>query len=76
LVSHQRIEAGSKQIQAIIEMGPPRCIKDVQKLTGCMVALNHFISQLGKKGLPFFKLLKKDEQVRVDRGSQGGFQKP
>jgi hypothetical protein len=40
-------------------MGPPRCVKDVQKLTGCMVALNHFISWLGEKGLPFFKLLKK-----------------
>jgi tagatose-1,6-bisphosphate aldolase len=25
----------------------------------CMAALNRFISQLGKKGLPFFKLLKK-----------------
>jgi ribonuclease HI len=30
----------------------------VQKLTGCIVALNRFISQLGERGLPFFKLLK------------------
>jgi hypothetical protein len=40
-------------------MGPPRYVKDVQKLTGCMVALNRFISRLSEKGLPFFKLLKK-----------------
>jgi hypothetical protein len=40
-------------------MGPPRCVKDVQKLTGCIAALNRFISQLVEKGLPFFKLLKK-----------------
>jgi hypothetical protein len=40
-------------------MGPPRNIKDVQKLIGCMAALYHFISRLGEKGLPFFKLLKK-----------------
>jgi len=40
-------------------MTQPHCIKDVQKLTGCMAALNRFISQLGEKGLPFFKLLKK-----------------
>ena len=40
-------------------MGPPRTIKDVQKLTGCMAALNRFISRLGEKGLPFFKLMKK-----------------
>jgi hypothetical protein len=33
-------------------------IKDVQKLTGCMVALNRFISRLGERGLLFFKLLK------------------
>jgi hypothetical protein len=59
LVSHREIEASSKQIRAITEMGPPRCIKDVQKLTGCMAALNRFISRLGEKGLPFFKLLKK-----------------
>ena len=59
LVSHHRIEASDKQIRAIIEMGPPQSVKDVQKLTGCMAALNRFISRLGEKGLPFFKLLKK-----------------
>ena len=58
LVSHRGIEASTKQIRAITEMRPPRCIKDVQKLTGCMAALNRFISRLGEKGLPFFKLLK------------------
>jgi hypothetical protein len=40
-------------------MYPPHCVKDVQKLTGCKAALNCFISQLGEKVLPFFKLLKK-----------------
>jgi hypothetical protein len=59
LVSHHGIEASTKQIHVIIEMGPPRCVKDVQKMTGCMAALNRFISRLGEKGLPFFKLLKK-----------------
>jgi hypothetical protein len=37
-------------------MRAPTCIKDVQKLTGCMAALNRFISKLGERGLPFFKL--------------------
>jgi hypothetical protein len=59
LVSHRGIKASTKQIRTIIEMGPPRCVKDIQKLTGCMAALNRFISRLGEKGLPFFKLLKK-----------------
>jgi hypothetical protein len=32
------------------------------KLTGMMVALGRFISKLGQKGLPFFKLLKKSDK--------------
>jgi hypothetical protein len=38
------------------------CIKDVQKLTGCMAAQNRFISKLGERGLSFFKLLKHQEK--------------
>ena len=40
-------------------MDAPATIKDVQKLTGCMAALNRFLSRLGERGLPFFKLLKR-----------------
>ncbi|GAA0158213.1 hypothetical protein LIER_15300 [Lithospermum erythrorhizon] len=29
--------------------------KDVQKLTGCLVALSRFISKSGERNLPFFK---------------------
>ena len=43
-------------------MKPPTCVKDVQKLTGCMAALSHFISHLGENGLAFFKLLKAQEK--------------
>jgi hypothetical protein len=46
------------KITAITDMRAPATIKDVQNLTGCMAALNRFISQLGERGLPFFKLLK------------------
>jgi hypothetical protein len=53
MFSHRGIEVGTKQIRAIIEMGPPCYVKDVQKLTSCMAALNRFISQLDEKGLPF-----------------------
>jgi hypothetical protein len=43
-------------------MKSPKCVKDIQKLTGCMAALSHFISWLREKGLPFFKLLKAKEK--------------
>jgi hypothetical protein len=46
------------KITAITDIEAPATIKDVQKLTGCMAALNRFISRLEKRGLHFFKLLK------------------
>jgi hypothetical protein len=58
IISNRGIEANPVKITAITDMEAPATIKDVQKLTGCMATLNRFISQLRKRGLPFFKLLK------------------
>jgi hypothetical protein len=57
-VSNRGIEANPVKTTAITDMEAPATIKDMQKLTGCMAALNRFISRLGERGLPFFKLLK------------------
>jgi dsDNA-binding SOS-regulon protein len=62
IMNHRGIEANPEKIFAITSMKAPTCIKDVQKLTGCMAALNRFISKLGERGLPFFKLLKHQEK--------------
>jgi hypothetical protein len=62
IISHRDIEDNPEMISAITNMKAPTCIKDVQKLTGCMAALNRFISKLGERGLPFFKLLKDKEK--------------
>jgi hypothetical protein len=62
IISHRGIEANPEKISAITKMKAPTCIKDVQKLTGCMAALNRFISKLGERGLPFFKLLKHQDK--------------
>jgi len=45
-------------------MEAPASTKDVQKITGCMAALNRFLSRLGERGLPFFKLLKKQDKFK------------
>jgi hypothetical protein len=58
IVSDRGIEANPVKITAITDMEAPATIKDVRKLTGCMAALNRFISRLRERGLPFFKLLK------------------
>jgi hypothetical protein len=62
IISQRGIEANPEKISAITSMKAPTSIKDIQKLTGCMAALNRFISRLGERGLPFFKLLKHQEQ--------------
>jgi hypothetical protein len=62
IISHHGIEANPEKISAITNMRAPNCIKDVQKLIGCMAALIRFISKLGERGLPFFKLFKHQEK--------------
>jgi len=64
IISNRGIEANLEKVTAITQMGPPAGIKDIQKLTGCMAALNRFISRLGERGLPFFKLLKGQEKFK------------
>jgi hypothetical protein len=59
LVSHRGIEANPDKVKAIEEMCPPRNLKEMQRLTGCMAALGRFIARSGKKALPFFKLMKR-----------------
>jgi hypothetical protein len=62
IISHRGIEANPEKISTITNMRAPTCIKDVQKLTGCMAVLKKFISKLGEWGLPIFKLLKHQEK--------------
>lgn len=40
----------------------PRCVKDIQRLNGCITALGRFISKSAKKCMPFFKALKSSEK--------------
>ena len=40
-------------------MSPPQTLKEMQKLAGRVTALGRFISKLGERALPFFKLMKK-----------------
>ena len=40
-------------------MSPPHTLKEMQKLASRVTALGRFISKLGERALPFFKLVKK-----------------
>jgi hypothetical protein len=59
LVFHRGIEANPDKVKAIEEMRPPRNLKEMQRLAGCMAALGRFIARSGEKALPFFKLMKR-----------------
>ncbi|KAL6543467.1 hypothetical protein OROHE_010089 [Orobanche hederae] len=58
IVSQREIEANPMKFQAILDMQEPRNINQVQRLTGCLAALNRFISRLGDKSKPFFATIK------------------
>ena len=59
IVSQKGIEANPDKIQAILDMEPPKNIKEVQSLIGRVATLNRFVSKSTNKCLPFFKIFKK-----------------
>ena len=62
IVSERGIEANPEKVSAVTNMGPIRDLKGVQKVMGCLAALSRFISRLGEKGLPLYRLLRKSER--------------
>ena len=59
MVSHRGIEVNPEKIQAIMELAPPKIVKEVQSLNGKITALNKFVSRATDKCLPFFCILKR-----------------
>jgi hypothetical protein len=62
IVSERGIEANPEKIVSITNMGPIKDLKGVQRVMGCLAALSRFISRLGEKGLPLYRLLRKTER--------------
>jgi hypothetical protein len=62
IVSQRGIEPNPKKVTTLERMGLIRDLKGVQKVLGCLAALSRFISRLGEKGLPLYRLLKKHER--------------
>jgi hypothetical protein len=56
MVSSWGIDANPKKVEAIKQLQPPQTRKEIQKLAGMMAALSQFISKLGERGMPFYKL--------------------
>jgi hypothetical protein len=73
LISERGIEGNPEKIQAIINMQPPKTLRHVQQLTGRPAALSRFISKLGKKALPFYRLLQKTDNFTWAEEAQAAF---
>ena len=59
IVSHRGIKENPKKVRAIMELEPPRTMKEVQSLNGKIVALSRFISKATDKCLSFFRTPRK-----------------
>ena len=64
--SQRGIEVNPNKIQAIMEMTPPRNLKEVQSLNGKVMALNRFVLRAMDKFLPFFRTLKKSFECTAE----------
>ena len=59
MVSHRGIEVNPEKVRVIMELSPPKTVKEVQSLNDKIAALNRFVSRATNKCLPFFRTLKK-----------------
>ena len=74
MVNHRGIEANPAKIQALLDMESPRRVKEVQSLTGCVTALNRFISRATDKCQPFFRALRKGKDFSWTTECEQSFQ--
>jgi hypothetical protein len=44
-----------------MDIEPIKNLKGIQRVTGCLAALSHFIARLGERSLPLYKLMKKPD---------------
>ena len=59
MVSQRGIKVNPEKVQAIMELEPPRMVKELQNLNGKIAALNRFVSKATNKCLPFFRSLRR-----------------
>jgi hypothetical protein len=73
MVSSQGIDENPKKVEAIKKLQPPRTRKEIQKLAGMMANLSQFISKLGERGMPFYRLLCKADGFQWDDQAAAAF---
>jgi hypothetical protein len=73
MVSSRGIDANPKKVEVIDKLQPPRTRKEIQKLACMMTTLSRFISKLGERDMPFYKLLRKVDGFQWDDQATAAF---
>ena len=74
MITQRGIEANPEKIRAIMEMKSPSTVREVQKLTGRLAALNRFLSKSAERSLPFFKTLRGGKRFEWTKECEEAFQ--
>ena len=62
------------KIRALSQLSTPTDLEQIQKLTGCVAALSRFISYLGEKALPLYRLLRCTEHFEWTDAATAGLE--
>jgi hypothetical protein len=73
MILSRGIDANPTKEEAIKKLQPSRTRKEIQKLAGMMAVLSRFISKLGERGMPFYKLLHKADGFMWDDQATAAF---
>ncbi|XP_031107130.1 uncharacterized protein LOC116011849 [Ipomoea triloba] len=73
MVTRNGIEPNTEKVKTILDMEPPRSIKEVQRLNGRLAALGRFLSKSAERSLPFFQILKKNKGFEWTPECQSAF---
>ena len=74
LVSERGIDTNPEKVDTILRMKRPVRVHDVQKLIGCLAALSRFISRLGEKALPLYRLMKNSDKFEWSEEADAAFE--
>lgn len=74
MVNQRGIEANLEKIRAVLNMKPPRNLKQLQFLNDRITALSHFVSWATDKCLIFFQVLKKKDWFEWTIDCQDAFE--
>ena len=73
MVNHRGIKVNLVKAQAVVDLQPPRTIKELQRLTGMVAALFRLVSRFTDKCLPFFQALKGKSKISWDNKCEEAF---